>query len=70
MLGADIFVDEYVELLSNRIVVLLLFCLLILILILIMLSGYKKMLKIESVMDNLKSKVYYDEITGLRNNFV
>lgn len=67
MLGADIFVDEYIELLTHRIVVLALFCLLILILIFVMLRGYRRIIIIESVIDNLKSKAYHDEITGLYN---
>ena len=67
ILGADIFVDEYIKLLQNRIVVLLMFWLLILILIYSMLRVYKQIFKIESVMNNLKSRVYYDEMTGLYN---
>ncbi|MGE5626640.1 MAG: GGDEF domain-containing protein [Solirubrobacterales bacterium] len=67
MLGADIFVDEYVQLLIHRIVVLVMFYLMILILIVAMLRGYRKIFTIESVMDNLKSKVNYDEVTGLYN---
>jgi len=67
MLGTDIFVDEYVQLLTHRIFFLMLFCLLILVLIFGMFNVYRKVFVIESAMDSLKSRVYHDEITGLYN---
>lgn len=67
MLGADIFLDEYIQLLTHRIVILFVFCFLILILMIGLLNGYRKINKIESVVDDLKAKAYYDELTGLYN---
>ena len=67
MLGADIYISEYTNFVDQRGIFLVVFCLLILILICAMLRTYKKNLLIEAIVDNLNSKVYYDEITGLYN---
>lgn len=67
LLGADIFVDEYIQLLTRRIIFLSIFSLIILILINGLFKVYRKVFVIESEMDNLKSKAYQDEMTGLYN---
>lgn len=67
ILGSDIFLDEYMELIKRRAITLFLFCLIIIIMLVILVSESRKIDCIKSKVDDLEVRVYYDEMTGLFN---
>lgn len=67
LLAADVFVDEYILLLRRRSVFFILFSLLIVILITLNISGFRRLSKTETVLEQLRALAYLDDMTGFYN---
>ncbi|MBN2897531.1 MAG: GGDEF domain-containing protein [Clostridia bacterium] len=67
LLASDVYMDEYIQLIGRRVVTILLFGLVILTLIFSLLAGFRRINKIESLVADLKSRAYLDEMTGFYN---
>lgn len=67
MLASDVYMDEYIGLIGRRLIIIFLFGVVIMTLIFALIAGFRRINKIEGVIDDLKARAYKDDMTGFYN---